>query len=143
MVPVVVVGAHLPLSVVPGQHGVVQRDAVLGRVALPFVLVVINAVNVDDPFVVVTRASINLDQARVSPCLNFLLAVATAQKHLLFVARVLIGVLRSLILALDRVGGRRMVQTAHREDRRGRHALQRTLTDTLATGPLGDILNVC
>ena len=54
MVPVVVVGAHLPLSVVPGQHGVVQRDAVLRRVALPFVLVVIYAVNVDDPFVVVT-----------------------------------------------------------------------------------------
>ena len=52
--PVVVVGTHLPLGVVPGQHGVVQRDAVLRRVALPFVLVVIYAVNVDDPFVVVT-----------------------------------------------------------------------------------------
>ena len=52
--PVVVVGAHLALSVVPGQHGVVQCDTVLRRVALPFVLVVIYAVNVDDPFVVVT-----------------------------------------------------------------------------------------
>jgi len=51
---VVVVGAHLALSVVPGQHGVVQCDTVLRRVALSFVLVVIYAVNVDDPFVVVT-----------------------------------------------------------------------------------------
>ena len=104
--PVVVVGAHLALSIVPGQHGVVQCDTVLRRVALPFVLVVIYAVNVDDPFVVVTRGAINLDQARVSSCLNFLLAVATAQKHFLFVARVLIGVLRSLVLTLDGVGGR-------------------------------------
>lgn len=52
--PVVVVGAYLALGVVPGQHGVVQRDAVLRCMALPFVLVVIYAVNVDDPFVVVT-----------------------------------------------------------------------------------------
>ena len=61
VVPVVVVRTHLALHVVPRQHRVVQGDAVLRRVALPLVLVVIYAVNVDDPFVVVTRVAIDLD----------------------------------------------------------------------------------
>ena len=61
MVPVVVVGPHLARLVVPGQHRVIQGDAALRRVALPLVLVVIYAVNVDDPFVVVTRVAIDLD----------------------------------------------------------------------------------
>ena len=139
----VVVGTHLALHVVPGEHRVVQGDAVLRRVALPLVFVVVHAVDVDNALVIVALVPIYLDKAGVAPCLNLLLAVSTTPKeHLLFVA-VLIRVVRALVSVLNRVCSRRVVKHAHWVDRWRRHVLKRALADTLtATGSFRYCLDI-
>lgn len=48
----IIVGSHLTLHVVVGQHGMVEGDATLRCVALSFLFVIIYAVDVHDPLVV-------------------------------------------------------------------------------------------
>lgn len=52
----VVIGADLSLDVVVGKHRVVESDTALVRVAFAFVLVVVDAVDVDDALVVASVA---------------------------------------------------------------------------------------
>lgn len=73
---------------------------------LALILVVIDAVDINDAFVVVIRVNVvDLDQARVSTSLNLLLAVGPLpQDHLLLAstADLLALVLRALV-SLDRI----------------------------------------
>jgi len=67
-----------PLILAVGQHGLVETTTiVLGRVALSLVLVIIDAVNVYDPLVVLSRVTLNLDDVLIWPSLNLSLAVVT------------------------------------------------------------------
>ena len=67
-----------PLILTVGQHGLVETTTiVLGRVALSLVLVIIDAVNVYDPLVVLSRVTLNLDDVLIWPSLNLSLAVVT------------------------------------------------------------------
>jgi len=67
-----------PLILAVGQHRLVETTTiVLGRVALSLVLVIIDAVNVYDPLVVLSRVTLNLDDVLIWPSLNLSLAVVT------------------------------------------------------------------
>lgn len=105
----VIVRPNLALHVGVGQHRVIEGHSTLLGVALPLILVVVYAVDVDDAFVVVADArwTANLDEARVASSLN-LLTVATAKQNLLLDRD---GVLRAAV-ASDLVSRRRVSQHA-------------------------------
>lgn len=63
MVAPVVIWADLALNVMVRQHRVVQSHAALRGVTLPLVLVVVDAVDVYDAFVVLSRVALYLDYA--------------------------------------------------------------------------------
>jgi len=62
MVPPILIGPNLPLHVVVGKHRVVQSNTTLGCMALPLVFVIVYAIDVDDPFVVLSRVTLNLNE---------------------------------------------------------------------------------
>jgi hypothetical protein len=72
----VVIGANFALDIMVGQHGVVQGDSALGRVALSLVLVIIDAVNIDNSFVVLSRVPLDLNDSGVAASLDLVLAHA-------------------------------------------------------------------
>lgn len=53
--PFIIVGSHLALDIMVGKHGVVENDTALGRVTLlPVFVVIIDAVDVYDSFIVLS-----------------------------------------------------------------------------------------
>lgn len=60
-VSVVVVGPHFALHVVVRQHRVVEDDSAFGRVALSLIFVIIDAVDVYNSFIVLSRVALDLD----------------------------------------------------------------------------------
>ena len=63
MMSPVVVHPDFTLHVLVRQHGVVQNDATFRGMALSLLLVIIDAVDVDDPFVVLAGVALNLDDS--------------------------------------------------------------------------------
>jgi len=74
----VVIGANFALDIVVRKHGVVQGDSALGRVALSLILVIIDAVNIDNSFVVLSRVTLDLNDSGVATSLDLVLAAAVA-----------------------------------------------------------------
>ena len=77
LVVIVVVRPYLALSGgVTLQHRVVKGHATLRCMTLALILIVVDAVDIDDPLVIVVRVRIvDLNKTRVGTCLNLLLAV--------------------------------------------------------------------
>ena len=110
----VVIGANFTLDIVVGHHGMVQGDSALGCVTLSLVLVIIDAVNIDNPFVILSRVTLDLNDSSVAASLDLVLAASIAavpvddaigeatnaatQQNLLFLRSEVL-----LVLALDRV----------------------------------------
>ena len=68
------------------QHGVVQGYTALGCMALALLLVIIDAVDIDDSLVVLlaARVTVHLEQSRVRSSLNLLGTIPAIHSDLLF-----------------------------------------------------------
>lgn len=74
--------------------------------ALSLAFVIVHAVNIDDPFIVLARVALDLNNSRVSPSLN--VRLTNSAEHDLFL-------LRSVVLvcfAFEHLGGGRVVENA-------------------------------